>query len=382
MAFMRIHVLLLLVLASCAASAWAQGTVVELHKFTFFVGPPVWVVPDPTVASPGAPMGCTNLPPGFEFTSGRFYWNETAGKGICHFLWFFFDTNCAGGARGVQVPDKPVDGSAWVSQDAIYSRTTYWKIQNGKSIGCSFKEDPCEAFPCADTNAQCNSTYGWTWKDDQGLDWASQQRDCSACKEGFYKINGTDKCVSPAEACRSLACEAPATCQIPPGKGPQCLCPANQVMDEATGKCKEARNPAAWLSALNTVRDQAATSPGQNSAAGLQKTASSTPPPLQWDDGLAEIATNWTLQLNATQCGADPVVLTKIPGGNYSESDVWVSWANDESSAVQLWAPSPSDTSNPRTARITSQDTQLTGCGKTLCGTGAFFTCLFWPKTF
>lgn len=370
----------LAVLATLIAAACAQGTVVELHKEAFFVGEPLWLVPDPTTSgSAGAPLGCTNLPTGYQFQSGRFFWNETAGRSLCHFIWFFFEKDCSGGARGVQVPDAPLDGSAWVSQDAIYSRTTYWKIQNGVSVGCSFDPDPCVAFPCADENAFCNSTYGWSWKDDKGKPWAGQQRNCSLCKEGFFKMD--DKCVTLAEACAKLACAAPATCDTTQGQAPVCVCPAGQVMDNSTGKCKGMTKDA-WLSALNNVRDEAGSTGAPQSAAGLQKTAAEKAPPLQWDDNLAEVARNWTLYLNSTQCGSDPVVLTKIPGGNYSESDVWVSWSKDETSAVSLWAPSPTDETNPRTARITSQESQLTGCGKTLCGTGAFFTCLFWPKTY
>lgn len=211
---------------------------------------PYWIVPDPTTTEVGGKVGCQNLPEGLTFESARFYWNETAGKDICKFVWFFFEPGCTGDARGVEViPVPQLKGVPWVSQDPILSRTTYWKIMNGKSIGCSFRKplahppihpsctscippvllgphqlaaapclpllwnrrslrlsplilvrlfcvlragnDPCEAFPCADPNAKCESSWGWSW---EGI--SNQQRNCSVCKEGFA-MGPDGKCATP-----------------------------------------------------------------------------------------------------------------------------------------------------------------------------------------
>jgi len=104
---------------------------------------PYWVVPDPTSTAEGVPTGCTNLPEGLTFESSRFDWNETAGKSVCQFIWFFVDPGCTGDARGVEIiPVPKLKGMPWVSQDPILSRTTYWKIMKGRSIGCTFSKHP------------------------------------------------------------------------------------------------------------------------------------------------------------------------------------------------------------------------------------------------
>lgn len=127
--------------AALAAPATGAGTIISLFKFQYFGGAePYWIVPDPTTGTEGAPTGCQNLPDGFTFESSRFYWNETAGRDVCQFIWFFSEKGCTGDARGVEVIDVPkLKGVPWVSQDPILSRTTYWKVMNGKSVGCSFR---------------------------------------------------------------------------------------------------------------------------------------------------------------------------------------------------------------------------------------------------
>lgn len=151
---------------------------------------------------------------------------------------------------------------------------------------------------------------------------------------------------------QALSC-ATAPAEVPSGT------PGSGVVSVATGAD-------AWLAALNSARSQG--NPLAN--------------PLTWDAQLESSAQNWTNSLSSSQCGAAQVVLAKIPDSGVSESDVWISFSTKESDAVMAWAPDPADSANPRTARITDSKSKTVGCAKTVCLSGAFFTCLFAPMTF
>ncbi|CAI7787357.1 unnamed protein product [Closterium sp. NIES-53] len=159
----------------------SQGTLISLYdskdfrysEFTAYHA----IRPDPR-----AP--CHDLPEELVGRVGSLMitWNtrdHTKRHMMCNTVWFFSESQCAGVATGIELPDGPQHASPRnYSYGFTVKKNVRGPLASVASVGCSYTPNPCSLYGCP-AHSVCDSAQGTSHM--------------CLCRKGFIKIK--NQCV-------------------------------------------------------------------------------------------------------------------------------------------------------------------------------------------
>ncbi|CAI5987317.1 unnamed protein product [Closterium sp. NIES-65] len=197
------------------------------------------------------------LPDGPQHASPRNYSYGFTVKS-CSTVWFFPGLKCAGTPKGVPRPATVSNASSSLSFVSVLAEP----MRSAASIACSYDRNPCAVVPCP-ANTPCTS-YGNT-------------AHACPCSSGFTRVNGN--CV---DKCTARKCPANSSCYLRGGAA-ECVC-RRGFIQQSNGSCAPQPIHDEWLGSQNDAR------------------ASVGSPLLVWNDTLAAAARAWGSKLTSTSC--------------------------------------------------------------------------------